>query len=359
MPWELREAEEKLFASLQAIISATDNSDEAMLQRGSKKGALPERYFPQLYEDGCYREFLQGKFKGVDLLLPRIDDDLDQDEYPLEKVGDLLVDEVNDWSKALLHFLKTRFVDCKGAPRQGEKGGFQRIAAGGKEARNLVEQAGKCFDLRGLCADPCTLPERDAALTSIRATAIESGVASLPEAVVLLAELEELRLRLVKATKDGKHKHWFAEDGAVKSGTVIMKSSLNDVRRRARRARNQDELGALMWVFEHCVLKTRCEAVVEGMGSVINLHANGRRGLTAEKIEMEAYIDWNAPRLHEADDIIKEALDDHFKGKKWHFFQTSPAGQMGKFNAVSEVIQRLKALPSNKFPWMVGKAQVS
>ena len=66
----------------------------------------------------------------------------------------------------------------------------------------------------------------------------------------------------------------------------------------------------------------------------------------------------NAPRLHEADDIIKEALDDHFKGKKWHFFQTSPAGQMGKFNAVSEVIQRLKALPS-KFPWMVGKAQVS
>ena len=36
-----------------------------------------------------------------------------------------------------------------------------------------------------------------------------------------------------------------------------------------------------MWVFEHCVLKTRCEAVVEGMGSVVNLHANGRRGLTA------------------------------------------------------------------------------
>ena len=117
------------------------------------------------------------------------------------------------------------------------------------------------------------MPERDAALTSIRATAIESGVASLPEAVVLLAELEELRLRLVKATKDGKHKHWFAEDGAVKSGTVIMKSLMYD------EPELNQELGALMWVFEHCVLKTRCEAVVEGMGSVINLHANGRRGL--------------------------------------------------------------------------------
>ena len=192
-----------------------------------------------------------------------------------------------------------------------------------------MELAGKCFDLRGLCADPCSLPERDAALASIRAIAIESGVAGLPEAVVLQAELEEVRLRLMKAAKDGKHKYWFAEDGTVKSGTVIMKSLYDE-------PELHKEIGALMWVFEHCVLKTRCEAVVEGMGSVVNLHANGRRGLTAEKIEMEAYIDWNAPRLHEADDIIKEALDDHFKGKPWHFFQTSPAGQMGKFNAVSE-----------------------
>ena len=181
---------------------------------------------------------------------------------------------MNDWSKALLHFLKTRFVDCKGAPRRGEKGGFQRIAAGGKEARDLVELAGKCFDLRGLCADPCSLPERDAALASIRAIAIESGVAGLPEAVVLQAELEEVRLRLMKAAKDGKHKYWFAEDGTVKSGTVIMKSLYNE-------PELHKEIGALMWVFEHCVLKTRCEAVVEGMGSVVNLHANGRRGLTA------------------------------------------------------------------------------
>ena len=84
-----------------------------------------------------------------------------------------------------------------------------------------MELAGKCFDLRGLCADPCSLPERDAALASIRAIAIESGVAGLPEAVVLQAELEEVRLRLVKAAKDGKHKYWFAEDGTVNdSGTV-------------------------------------------------------------------------------------------------------------------------------------------
>ena len=35
------------------------------------------------------------------------------------------------------------------------------------------------------------------------------------------AELEEVRLRLVKAAKDGKHKYWFAEDGTVNdSGTV-------------------------------------------------------------------------------------------------------------------------------------------
>lgn len=88
------------------------------------------------------------------------------------------------------------------------------------------------------------------------------------------------------------------------------------------------ELGGLMWLFESCTLKTRCEAVVEGIvGSIVNVHANGRRGLTADMIEMEAYMDWNAPPIDKAKDIIKEALDHHFKGKRWHFFQTSLRGR--------------------------------
>ena len=34
-------------------------------------------------------------------------------------------------------------------------------------------------------------------------------------------QLEELRVRLIKATKDGLHKHWFTENGVIKSsGTV-------------------------------------------------------------------------------------------------------------------------------------------
>ena len=38
------------------------------------------------------------------------------------------------------------------------------------------------------------------------------------------------------------------------------------------------ELGGLMWLFESCTLETRCEAVVEGIvGSIVNVHANGRR----------------------------------------------------------------------------------
>lgn len=29
----------------------------------------------------------------------------------------------------------------------------------------------------------------------------------------------------------------------------------------------------ILWLFEHCALKIRNEAVVEGMGSIVNLHA--------------------------------------------------------------------------------------
>ena len=57
------------------------------------------------------------------------------------------------------------------------------------------------------------------------------------------------------------------------------------------------------------------------------MRTGGGGGLTAHMIEMEAYIDWNAPPIDKAKDIIKEALDHHFKGKRWHFFQTSLRGR--------------------------------
>ena len=58
------------------------------------------------------------------------------------------------------------------APRQGEKGGYIADIPGHVSACELIDLFASCLDLRGLCADPCVLPQRDDALTAI----VERGV---------------------------------------------------------------------------------------------------------------------------------------------------------------------------------------
>ena len=91
--------------------------------------------------------------------------------------------------------------------------------------------------------------------------------------------------------------------------------------------------------------------VVEGMGSVVQMHADGRRGLDVEKYSAEAFIDMNGPTLPRADGIIAAALDRHFGSKPWHFSHTSHAGLHGTFTLTSKVLQRLKGEPS-KLPFL-------
>ena len=77
-----------------------------------------------------------------------------------------------------------------------------------------------------------------------------------------------------------------------------------------------------LYFFTHMALKTRCEAVVEGMGGVLDIHADKRRHLPMNKSLAEAMIHWNGPLSHEADDFLKRALDKHFSGKPWNFHRT-------------------------------------
>ncbi|KAK3269795.1 hypothetical protein CYMTET_21776 [Cymbomonas tetramitiformis] len=67
-----------------------------------------------------------------------------------------------------------------------------------------------------------------------------------------------------------------------------------------------------VFLFEHCVLKTQNEAVVESEGSVIDKHAAGGRHLSQEALMMESVVHWNAPAAHRSDNFIRDALNHHF-----------------------------------------------
>ena len=95
------------------------------------------------------------------------------------------------------------------------------------------------------------------------------------------------------------------------------------------------------------------EAVVEGMGSIVDRHATSQRHLPQEKYVMESIIDWNGPTTNNCESFLTEALNLHFsqhnadRGKgEWHFTSTDSKSRFTKF-VTSEVIDRLKKEESN------------
>ena len=199
--------------------------------------------------------------------------------------------------QALVHFMRTRFVEGKGAPRQGESGGHQAVTVGHKEARTLLEKMGACFDLRALCVEPCSLTDRVDALRFVHAAAVAAGAEPAPLAT-LEPELEELRKRLVAAGRGSYKGRWFDKDGVViparkggaPSGVVIMEALFTEPDLYLN-------LGGILALFEQSVLKTRNEAVVEGMGSIVSYHADPQRHLSLDMYNMEGFVDYNGPPL--------------------------------------------------------------
>ena len=224
LPWELREEEDRLLAMLKSIYEAADASEEAEESRrtlgsgplgadgaanGVADGAalLLPKFFPGLYANNTWAELKLGRYKGITLVLPLDETDEESDEgaderprFTLAKFEGWFIDEAHDFVKALHHFLVIRLVQCKGVPRQGEKGGgHQYVAEGGKEARQLIETMGRCFDLRKLCMNALPTTDNIEALRVIHAAATDSGVVMPPLSTL------ELQLGQVTDCVDGGH----------------------------------------------------------------------------------------------------------------------------------------------------------
>ena len=109
-----------------------------------------------------------------------------------------------------------------------------------------------------------------------------------------------------------------------------------------------------MFFFNHMVLKTANEAVVESMGCIVDKHATGARGLGQPKYAREAFIHWNGPKPHDSDRMLAAALDLHFKGEPWHFVKNDRGLRVEddlKRWKVSKVVDRLASEPS-RLPFM-------
>ena len=293
--------------------------------------------------------------------------------YTLEESWNVVCEEVYDFAAAFVHFFEIRFFECKSAPVQGEGGraGQQTVNKYGLVALELKDHMLKCLDLRKYLEAPLikSLPDYKHSFSQLYAESQLSGV-EFGSLDVLEQQLEILASRLAASakvepfskhdTKDGAGEiidngGWFDVDGQPKSGTVIMKCFLHT---------HHSTLGAgcgdFLHFFVHCALKMSNEAVVEGMcGCIAKFATKGRASMDAENYAKLAFLKYNGPELHEADDIIRAAFDSYFRlpsgeQKPWHFEHTPNSiwkhpNTLKHADGGGEVIKRLMAIKS-KFP---------
>ena len=63
-------------------------------------------------------------------------------------------------------------------------------------------------------------------------------------------------------------------------------------------------------------IKTSVESIAKAVISVFNRHNSDIRTISEEKLNDEMFVMWNGPEIGECDEILKIALDQHFKNSK-------------------------------------------
>ena len=232
----------------------------------------------------------------------------------------------------------------------------------------MLSVARKCLDLRRFAPLPRHETEQDdyedmeESLDIILQWMIVGGVQDVPATEEVLAHAMLLARSMEKEVNDyysncsnpntACHKwHYKTEDGVlhVHSGTVMQKDIWTN-------PSLHSSSPAFLWVYNHVLLKTGNEAVVEGMCKVIGRQADSTRGLSMGRYAKEARLVWNMPFQHEADLFLKEALDHYFgPGKPWHFYSIDKQNRV-LVSKVSKVIDRLRKRLS-KFSFMKEKKE--
>jgi len=162
----------------------------------------------------------------------------------------------------------------------------------------------------------------------------------------------------------------------VQSGTIIQEHIWT-------LPRFSSQSPAFLWVYNHCMLKTSNEVVVEGICMFISKQADSiseaypskamgvrqykrfsfhflftllyTKLSSLHKYAYEAKIVWNGPLYHEGDEFLKECLDHYFGERNgWHFYNIDKKRRPLVSLFVSKVIDRLMKCVS-KSPFMKAK----
>jgi hypothetical protein len=342
LPWEVVEVEEKFIATLKYI------KNELEAERD-----FPQEHFPFLHgsaeipakgratpnHPGTRLDHLKsGKFMGEELCLDRIElDDGVEDlfDFPGESeeeraqrnkgraIRQGLINvghDVSDWCENLIHFFNTRYE--------------------GSALKSKVKVMAKCVDLRlfvipmvvpyasfDIYLECCVKPN----LEDLYDWAVGGGI-NMPEFNVVWSQCMALGMkmhedvaRFTPSIDTPRHRWYCRRDGdnidTVRLGTEIQQEILT-------KSEWYDLAPAYLYLYQHMALKSFCEAVVEGMCSVVAKHATGVRSLCFDMYAKESIVDYNAPDRTQSNAFITKALDHLFASKAYKQVKL-PAGSRG------------------------------
>lgn len=269
LPWELLEASKGLHTLL--------NSLGAELLRHCPS----LENFPYLMHKDRLSLRVEGKFCDVML-----------DQVPIDEADGLLQNSVGE-----LHQVYDR------------AGGFCYAFAKGLQTRLLdratngfVEVMGNCMDMRKFIFEEnegANQSQRES-LAKLHKAMTDAGLQNLPTLHDLCTQHLLVKKRLFE-----KYADLNLQMKQKLSGTDITPFMFTNVA-------FQKGVEDWLYVFQHCALKTCNEAVVEGMGCIVDQHATPGRHLSMEAYAKEAIIDYNGPLLHEADAFLMASVDRYF-----------------------------------------------
>lgn len=102
------------------------------------------------------------------------------------------------------------------------------------------------------------------------------------------------------------------------------------------------DIGNVLHLGLTALCRTHCEAVVEGMGSVMTVDMKTSGKTDVKTVERESLIRWQGPHpaSKSGSEIVTILLDQHFKGRSnWHFCATDARA---KYFTTSEVLTRAR-----------------
>jgi hypothetical protein len=231
------------------------------------------------------------------------------------------IGDIRDFATCFTQHFAERMLGKEDLPPSGDAGGSSSSATDDNMdeegvAWEYIRKMGCCFDLLAVALKDPTESERNAqhrALREIHTWAVDQGEMELKDFAGIKGDYEVLRGRLRLASKTHRHKENWQH---AKSSLVVIKAIWHSDR----------GLGAgcmdLLYLMEHCILKTSCEAIVESFCSVIGRHGSAERHCDQGVYTKEAVVVANGPALGHGDDFISGVNDRIFAKNKypgWHF----------------------------------------